>query len=306
MVANISTNYMLQTGFSGTFNVTSSGGVQGAFVDDPAVIYQLAGGVLSQNETIPMWGGVGVNVTITPNTGSNPPDGTQGGIISRATNVTVGASGQLIGFSTFNQAYGMLSTPQSPVPLAASGMQVMYFRLGSNARIYVAAAPQIATTSFEGTSIQTQVSWDFVGQQLIPYIAAYTSASVSSATYTSSTGILALTFGSAPFGAGVGSTANGVYISISGLTTSAGSASNVNGLFPITSTGASGTVINVQAAAGLGTITINGSTGTLAAGGGALPVNVLEVTTNSMTVNYATATGFATWNYNGTVALIEI
>jgi hypothetical protein len=130
---------------------------------------------------------------------------------------------------------------------------------------------------------------------------------VQSATYTSATGILSLTFASAPFGAGIGSTANGVYISISGLTTSAGSASVVNGNFPITSTGTSGTVINVQAAVGQGTITINGATGTLAAGGGALPCKLLEVlSTNCMTVTYNSTTGVATWNYNGAIAVIII
>src|SRR6516164_9655521 len=118
MTATLNANYMPTTTAVGTFNVTSVGYVQGEFIDDPAIRYQLAGGVLSQSETLPMWGGVGINETTTPNTGANPPDGTQGGIISRATSVTAGAAGQLTGFSVFNQAYGMVITAQSPVPLA--------------------------------------------------------------------------------------------------------------------------------------------------------------------------------------------
>lgn len=302
MSVNLAFNYMQQTVAGGLFNTTSSGGWQGMFVDDPAIRYQLAGGVLGSSETLPMWGGVGISQTTVPNTGTNPPDSTQGGIITRATVISsTGAAGALTGFSVFNQAYGMAITPQSPVPLAASGMQVNFFRLGSNARIYVAASP--ALSADEGNPVSQQVSWDFVGQQLIPYQAAYTSASVQSATYTSATGVLAVTFASAPAGA---TPTVGATFSISGMTTSAGSAALVNGDFPLVSSGSAGAVLNFNIGSGLGTITINSSTGTLAAGGGALPVNLLEFVSNSPTVVYSAATGFATWNYSGTVALIEI
>ena len=300
MTASIPFNYMTTTNGAGAFNTVSTGYVQGFFLDDPATRNELASGVLSTSETIPMWGGVAINETVTPNTGTNPPDGTQGGIISRATNVTANASGSVTGFSVFNQAYGMAITAQSPVPLAASGMQVNFFRLGSGARIVVAASSALTS----GGTINAQVSWDFVNQQLIPYQAAYTSASVQSATYTSGTGVLAVTFASAPAGA---SPTVGAYFSISGMTTSAGNASLVNGDFALVSSGSAGAVLNFNIGAGLGTITINSGTGTLAAGGGALNVKVLELlTTNAMTVVYNATTGFTTWNYNGSVAVILI
>ena len=295
-------NYMQQTTAAGFFNIQSTGWVQGMFVDDPAIRYQLAGGVLAQTETLPMYGGVGISETVNPNTGSNPPVGNQGGIISRATLISsTGASGALTGFSVFNQAYGMAISPQANVPEAASGMQVNFFRLGSNARVVVACAASLS--SLEGGPITQQVSWDFVNQQLIPYVAAYNSASVSSATYTSSTGIIALTFSAAPLGAGIGSGANGVYISISGLLGTG--VAPLNGDWPITGTASAGTVVSVQGPTGLGSLTITGSTGTLAAGGGALPVKVIQIeSANSLGFN-AGAAG-ASWSYTATVAVIEI
>lgn len=92
----------------------------------------------------------------------------------------------------------------------------------------------------------------------------YSAEAVTSATYTSSTGILSLTFASAPFGAGVGATLDGVDVTVLGL---AGTGVSVlNGTWPIASTASAGTVINLQATAGLGSLTITGATGTLQAG----------------------------------------
>ena len=303
MTAVLPFNYMPQTNAAGTFNILSGGYVQGVAIDEPAVRFQLAGGVLANSETLPMWPGVLISETTGPNTGTNPPDYTQGGLITRATTISsTGAAGAATGISVANQAYGMAISPQSNVPLAGSGMQVNFFRFGSLARIPVAVSTALA--SLEGGAISQQVSWDFVNQQLIPYQAAYASASVQSATYTSATGVLAVTFASAPAGS---SPTVGATFSISGMTTSAGSAASVNGDFALVSSGSAGAVLNFNVGSGLGTITINSATGTLAAGGGALPCKVLEVLIgNSMTVSYASSTGYATWNYTGNLALILI
>ncbi len=306
MTATVGYNYLSTTNAAGTFNATSTGGVQGMFIDDPAVRYQLKGGILASTETIPMWGGVGINVTVLPNTGSTPPASELGGLVTRATNVTAGAAGQLVGFSVFNQNYGAVNTPQSPVPLTPSYGQVMYFLLGTKARLYVACASSL--TSLEGGSVAQQVSWDYVNQQLMPYIAAYVAVAasgISSATYTSATGILALTFGTAPFGASIGTGANGVYINIAGITQTGTAV--VNGSFPVTGTASSGTVVSVQTAAGAGTSTLTTTSATMAAGGGALPCYVEEILVgNSMTVTFNSTTNNATWNYSGTVAIIVI
>ena len=63
----------------------------------------------------------------------------------------------------------------------------------------------------------------------------------------------------------------------------------------------------VHGSIGMGTITINGSTVTLAAGGGVAPVKVLDYNAgNSMVVVYNIATGAATWNRSGYAALVQI
>jgi hypothetical protein len=91
-------------------------------------------------------------------------------------------------------------------------------------------------------------------------------ASVSSAAYTSSTGDLALTFASAPFGAGVGSTLNGAVINVTGLAGT--NATLLNQQWVITSTATAGTVIHLGANAGLGVGAITASTGAIDAGTG--------------------------------------
>jgi len=297
MVANIAFNPNITTVSAGMFNTTSVGLVQGTAYPDPAIRYKLAGGTLASTETLPMWGGVGIYTDVPGVTGG--PAIPLGPVVGRAT-----ALSNLVAFSVFDQAYGMINTPQSPVPLAGSYMQVMYYRLGSGARIAVQCNASLV--SLQGGLTTAQVAWDFVNQELIPYVvAAYAAQAVTSATYTSSTGIIALTFGTAPFGAGIGSGANGAWINISGL---AGTGvAPLNGTWAVTGTGTSGTVVSVQGPAGLGSLTITGGPGNLAAGGGALNVQVLDVqATNCQTVVYNSATGFATWGFNGACALILI
>jgi hypothetical protein len=237
MTAQVSINPYLTSNAAGSFQVESVGLVQGTFYDDPAARFQLAGGTLASTETLPMWGGVAISELVPG--AANTPGAVLGTVVSRALSLVSQASGQMTGFSVFNQAHAMVNSPQSPVPLSGSYGPVNFFRFGSNARIAVPMTTGLV--SLQGGLITTNVSWDFVNQMLIPGIAAYNSASVQSAAYTSSTGILALTFAAAPFGASVGSTANGVYISVSGITGGA-----VNGDWPITGTASSGTVISAS------------------------------------------------------------
>lgn|SRR5487761_956899 len=159
MSAEISTNPVLVTNFAGTFSVESDGYIQGVFMDDPAVRFALAGGILATSETLPMWGGVAIAEAI-----PTPADQATelGGVITRAT-----TNGTITGFSVFNQASNMILTPQSAVPLAATGMSVHFFRLGSGARIAVQMDP--ALVDLEGDPITQQVSWDLTNQKLIAY-----------------------------------------------------------------------------------------------------------------------------------------
>jgi len=296
---NITINPALTTNALGSFNVSSEGYVQGTMLDDPSARYALAGGVLASSETIPMWGGVGIYEFVAGGSNNyvgNPggPAGVQGGQVGRATALT--GSKALTGFSVFNQAHAMINSPQSPVPLAGSGQQVNFFRLGSRARIAVACDPILASLS-GADIITTQVSWDFVNQLLVPYVGTLT---ISSGTYVSGTGVVTLTM-SAPITFGPGDS-----IIVSSLTGS-GAYASLNGTFTAL-TGTTGSTVVYNAGSGLGAAAITGGSLTLGSGASsALPVDVLDInSTNSMTVVYNSTTGFATWNRSGTCAIILI
>ena len=170
MVANVSFNPMATTNAAGSFNVSSSGYIQGTALNDPSVRNYLAGGQLAASETLPMWGGVGISENLpalSAESGYNP-NHTLGGQVGRATSLTQTAAGGLSGFSVFDQNHSAITTPQSPVPLVGSGMTFNFYRLGSGARIVVAADP--ALVSLDGGPIGQQVSWDFANQLLVPYL----------------------------------------------------------------------------------------------------------------------------------------
>jgi hypothetical protein len=199
MVATIPYNPNPTTVAGGAFTLDSNGYVQGDQLPDPAIIYKRASGVLSTSETIPAWGGIGIYTYIGGGTGN--PNGALGTIVGRATTLTSGVAGSLAAFAVWS--YGMITSPQSPVPLAASGMQVQYFRLGSGARIVVKADPNLI--NLRGDPTTQPVSWDFANQMLVPYLsttiassATYTSqATVSSGTYNPATGLVTLTMAGA-------------------------------------------------------------------------------------------------------------
>ncbi|MDE2105933.1 MAG: hypothetical protein KGL39_52410 [Patescibacteria group bacterium] len=156
--AGIVINPVETTNFTGTFSVESDGGVQGTFMDDPAVRYALAGGILASTETLPMWGGVGIAEAVPA-----PASAPLGSVVTRAAGYST-----LTGFSVFNQAVAMVQSPQSRVPTAGSGMSVNFFRFGSGARIWVQADPTFAATLETGSILQ-QVSWDFTNQVLVAF-----------------------------------------------------------------------------------------------------------------------------------------
>lgn len=292
-MAGISFNPSLQTNAPSTFGVTWDGLVQGFAMPDPAVRNALAGGILNANEALPMWGGVGISEGIATPPASPPltPDPALGNIIARATNVTPGAVKSLTGFSVFDQAYGMINTPQSPVPLAPSGGQVMFYRLGSGARIPVAMAPVLI--DLYGDVITQPVSWDFQAQQLVPFQAAFNANLLTNASWANTAGGEVTFTTTTSHGVAVGS-----LFEISGTDPSA-----YDGQY----TAIAGTTGSTLVAAKLvdpGSWTSGGS---LLAGGGALPAKIIKVVPqNSMVVNFDPDTGFATWNYNAPAALILI
>jgi hypothetical protein len=296
MVATIPTNPYVQIGGNnGLFNTTSSGLRQGTAYPDPSTRFRLRATLLAQSETIPMWGGVGVYLNVpgptTPSTAN--PSYSLGEICGRAVSLT-DPNKPLAGFSVFDEAYGMVTSPQSPVPLIGSGGQVNVYPLGSLARIAVACDPSII--SLRGGPQGAQVSWDFTNQLLIPYLGTL---AISSGTYNNTTGAVALTMTVAPtFSAG-----DSVTLASLGGT---GAFASLNGTYTVQSI--SGSVVNLTAAAALGAATI--TSGNLTVGGAAsqaLNVKILDiVNTNCETVVYNSTANTASWNYSGSCAVIQI
>lgn len=296
-MATLSFNPYLQSSASGSFNTQSDGYIQGIALDDPSVRNYLAGGVLAAAETKPMWGGVGISELIGGEAGS--PAAVLGGLIGRATTLTAQAAGQLTGFSVFNQLHSSVSSPQSPVPLAGSGGQVNYYRIGSGARIAVKMSSGLI--NLQGELITSLVSWDFVNQQLVPYAPAYAANTITGAVWASTSGgRTTYTVSTDPSS----TLTAGDVINVSGVVSTGGTGVGYNGQKVVVSTTSSTIVVTDAASASPGTYS---SGGQVDAGGGALNVRVLDVqNSNAMTVDYDPVTGFATWNRNGAAALILI
>lgn len=282
-------NPILTTNASGSFSSATDGYIAGTFMDDPAIRNELAGGIIASTETKPMWGGIGISENVIGS--SQSPQ--LGGNITRAANLTANTAGKLTGFSVFNQAHDWLNYPQSPVPTGSAGMGVKFFRLGSLARIVVAADPALA--SLRNALIEPLVSWDFVNQLLVPYLGTLT---ISSGTYVSGTGVVTLTM-SAPITFNPGDA-----VVVSGLT-GTGAYASLNGTFTALA-GTTGSTIVYNAGAGAGAATITGGSVTLGSGSDvALPVKVLDIDVgNSMVPSYDPVTGFVTWNRSGSAAVI--
>lgn len=302
MVANISINPALTSNAAGSFGIDWDGFIQGFEEPDPATRYALSSGLLATAETLPMWGGVLISEKVPTPLGSPPttPQPSLGGYVARATNLAGGATPLAgTGFSVFTGGYGMINSPQSPVPLAYSGGQVMLYRFGSNARIAVAMAP--ALVALGGAIITTPVSWDYTEQQLIPYSPAYAVDVITAATWASTSG------GQIDFTVSSDITASvnaGDIIEVTGITQTGAVGKGLNGQFTVVSISATHIIVTAAAAASVGTYV---SGGTVVAGGGALPCTILRVKAdNSMTVSYNSTTGFANWNRNAACALIQI
>ena len=163
MVANIAFNPLLQTNAAGMFTIESDGFVVGTAMPDPAVRFQLAGGWLATTETLPMYGGLAISENIPQ---ERPPvsrtEIALGGIIGRGTVApATGGAGVITGFSVFDQNYAAVNTPQSPVPVVGSGGLVNFYRLGSLARVALAADPALAAAVETGTTpITVPLYWD--------------------------------------------------------------------------------------------------------------------------------------------------
>ncbi len=294
-------NPYVTTNALGSFSVTSEGYVAGTALNDPAVRFALSGGVLAAAETIPMFGGVGIYEDVpTPGYPTvTAPSDTLGTVVGRATTLAAATTGQLVGFSVFDQAHAMVNTPQSPVPVVGNGGPVNYYRFGSGARIALPCVASLA--SLEAGPTTAQVSWDFVNQQVVPYAAAFPQTTISGATWASTSG------GQTTYTVGTNLTADlvaGDYVTISGVVSTGGTGAGYNGTFVVVSVGSTTVVVTDVQPSSPGTYS---SGGIIVSGGGLLPVKVLNFNFgNSMVPVYSSVTGNTTWNRSGNCAVLLI
>ena len=283
----------LTTAGQGLFAGASSAGyIQGQAQPDPATRFALRAGIVSQAETLPMWGGLAVSADISPISASGPA-AVLGQVLKRATSLAT-----IDGFTVFDQSYNLVTDPSNPVPTAGSGQSINYYPIGCRARIAVPCDP--ALINLRGGAINQQVSWDYAAGLLVPYAAPYSSAVITGAVWAATGG------GRITFTVGTDLTASlnaGDWIDTAGIVQTGGTGGSFNGSWKIISINATTIVVTALAAAGYyGTY---GSAGTVVAGGGALPVTVLDVQpTGNITVGYVG--GAAVYNYNGSIALIQL
>lgn len=297
MGSNITINPSLTSNALGSFNIDTTGYIQGTALDSPNARYNLAGGVLKTSEAYPMWGGVAVFEQVATLAAYNSPS--LGNVVGRATTVTATSATGLAGFSVFDQDYAAINSPQSPVPLVGGGNSVHFYRLGSGARIAVACDPSLS--SLEGGAIAQALYWDPTAQMLLP--TADSNDSVTSLTWSSTNGgQVAVVMASSS------SYALGDTISFSGVTnTGTGGTAAIN----------TAQVINTFTDSQHFTFLLPGTSTLWGTLGGTIVtttlltmtglIKVLDVNVgNSMTVVYNQLSGFATWNRSGSTAIILI
>ncbi|HHS8582988.1 TPA: hypothetical protein ACTVA7_005090 [Klebsiella pneumoniae] len=284
-MANLSLNPMATTNAAGSFGVQSDGFIQGVALDDPANRFNLASGTVAATETKPLWGGLPV-AELLPGVNSSP----RGSTIRRAVSLA-----ELEGFTVFNQAHNGLTTPQSPVPLYASGMSVSFYRLGSNMRVPLKASAQVVALGTAGASVKTPLAWDFVNNQVTTAAAAaFAGADIDTTDVTYSNGVATATTASAH-----GLTA-GQYVKISGVAPAA-----YNGTVVVLTVPSATTFTYAPASAPGDSATTQGNIGAVAQADITLPVKVISIESgNSKTVSYDSATGFLTWNNTDSCALV--
>lgn len=165
MSAQISLNPMATTNAAGLFSVNSNGFTQGDAQDDPAIKFQLVGGVLSTAATVPLWGGVPIAETIpTAQNGVYSGDVQPGTDTLGSAIIQASDSVAPTGISVFNQAFQGITTPQSNAPLYSPGMSVNFYRFGSGARIPLPCDASVVALA--GSSIVETVYWDVANNRL--------------------------------------------------------------------------------------------------------------------------------------------
>ncbi len=283
---NIQINPMGTTNAGGLFLTASGGIIQGWQYTNAAKRFSLDQGYLASTETVNMIPGCALGIATNPSIGTAhfQSQGSLGNIITRASTVAA-----IRGFSVSNQSYGAIVTQNATVPTIGSNMSVNFLQLGTGAQIGVGVNAALAATLSGGVDIATPVSWDFGGQMLAPYVAAYTAQTLTAASW--SAGVVTITMAAVPTGILVGD-----QITVTGMTPT-----GYNGSFAVTAV--TGTTISYALLTNPGAETVLGQ---LAAGGGALPVKINKLQIGNSPQVYMDSNGLFQWNMSGSCALITI
>jgi hypothetical protein len=148
-MSSISFNPMVTTGAANSFLLQTQGYVQGTFLDDPAMRYQLEGGYVSSSQDTPLFGGLPISLAVA-DVGAN-----QLGPACAA----AGSLAEINAWCLFNQASAGIITGSSPVPTYSSGMSVNFARPGSLLRIVVPVHSTVID-SLQAAAPNVDLYWD--------------------------------------------------------------------------------------------------------------------------------------------------
>jgi hypothetical protein len=142
-----------------SFLLQTDGFVQGVFLDDPALRYQLEGGVVVSTQTIPLWGGLPISLAVVA-PGAGGASSGLGQVIAAAT-----AEGNIDGWCVFNQASAGVITPSSPVPLFSASTSANFIRAGCGLSLVLPVNPTAVNTIAGGASNQA-IYWDYTNNRV--------------------------------------------------------------------------------------------------------------------------------------------
>lgn len=187
-MGNLSFNPMTTTGISDGFVVDTKGFVQGTFLDDPAVRYQLEGAQVDSSQSSPLWGGLPISLKV-------PAVDQDANLPSAVSATTLNG---INGWVLFNQASAGIITPSSNVPLYQSGMSINFARAGSNMRIVLPVENTTQLDALVGAAPGVDLYWDATNNCLtttsagnigpLPISLEFLSAQSKTVAYNSGTG----------------------------------------------------------------------------------------------------------------------
>lgn len=160
----MATQDYLQTGFTGTFSLSSTGLIQGFSQKSPTQNNKLEAGVFSPaSASEQIWAGTPVQIFIPAPSGGIP--NFAGPALKQSD-----TNAHIMGWSTYDGADYLPISQQSNAPLYGSGMSMQFYRNGVGVVVYVPIDDTLAATLLNGSTLENvQVSWDFTNKKIITY-----------------------------------------------------------------------------------------------------------------------------------------